>query len=333
MVLIDLMTPALLGKDASAIDDRLRDVRRISEYWSYQGAARHTVSAVEIALLDAQGKRHGVPVTDLFGGAKADRLPIYASGGDATTPTAMLDELDQVADLGATVFKIRARRDEVTRTAWTLREAASRGVRVGVDMYQNLADPPQSKQDVIDFVDDVQMRSGSDIAFLEEPLGVSDIRGLAELRSLISPEIAGGETMTRPEDLIRAMEVGAFDFVQPDATVIGGVAAVLEVCDAARSIHSDVVVHAWGGAVCLAANYHAAFAGRGRWAEYPLLPDALRQEMLVEPEIRAGHVEAPTSPGLGVVLTPELEERYPFRPSARYQFTPSLVPASMLSWK
>ena len=61
-----------------------------------------------------------------------------------------------------------------------------------------------------------------------------------------------------------------FDFVQPDATVIGGISAVLNVFDAGRTHGCPVIVHAWGGPVSLMANYHAAFAGGGAMAEYPL---------------------------------------------------------------
>jgi L-alanine-DL-glutamate epimerase-like enolase superfamily enzyme len=42
----------------------------------------------------------------------------------------------------------------------------------------------------------------------------------------------------------------------------------------------------------------------------------MAQDLVVED----GVVEAPRLPGLGVELTPDLEERYPYRPGNRYRF-------------
>ena len=55
-----------------------------------------------------------------------------------------------------------------------------------------------------------------------------------------------------------------YDFVQPDASVIGGIGAVMEVFSTAKQKETDVVVHAWGGPVAIMACYPAAFAGGGR---------------------------------------------------------------------
>ena len=72
--IVELCTPQVLGKDAFDIDHRVRDLRSLCDYWSLQGAARHAISAFEIALQDAKGKSLGKPVYDLLGGAKAESI-------------------------------------------------------------------------------------------------------------------------------------------------------------------------------------------------------------------------------------------------------------------
>jgi hypothetical protein len=67
--------------------------------------------------------------------------------------------------------------------------------------------------------------------------------------------------------------------------------------------------------VTLAANLHAALAhDHVQLFEYCTLPNPLREALLREPvRLVDGFIEAPTLPGLGVRLSRELEQRYPFQ--------------------
>ena len=89
-----------------------------------------------------------------------------------------------------------------------------------------------------------------------------------------------GEVINTPKELIDRMQGGVYTFVQPDASVIGGISSVMEIFDAALDIDMDVVVHAWGGASAIMANYHVAFAGGGSLVEYPMLNFPLTTKML-----------------------------------------------------
>jgi L-alanine-DL-glutamate epimerase-like enolase superfamily enzyme len=318
--LVDLLGRELLGRDGADIRARVRDLEVASSYWSRDGAARHAVSAFEIALLDARGKQLGVPAYQLLGGARHDRIPLYASGGDATNLEALAAELDRVADLGIDVWKIRSRANEIDRTVSALRLAGEKGIRVGVDASQNLEDPAQGPTEVVEFVSRVHELSGERILFLEETLGVHDLAGFRLLRQKLDVLICGGETTTSPGDMIEIIEAGCFDFVQPDATVIGGMWGVLEVASYARRRGCGVAVHTWGGAASIMANYHAGFAAGCRWLEYPMLAYPLRDEMLAEPlRISDGKLLPPTLPGIGVRMTDSILERHPFREDAVYQ--------------
>ena len=79
--IVDLCRPLIVGKDGFDIERRVRDLRSLCDYWSLQGAARHVISAFEIALQDAKAKSFGVPVYELIGGAKSEFIPVYGSGG------------------------------------------------------------------------------------------------------------------------------------------------------------------------------------------------------------------------------------------------------------
>lgn len=317
--IVELCAPQVLGKDGFDIDRRVKDLRSLCDYWSLQGAARHVISAFEIALQDAKGKSLGQPVYDLLGGARTQSIAIYGSGGCCDAKQQFIRELDLLQSKGIELYKIRSVKRDIYRTAWILEEAAKRGISVGIDMCQNLADPPQTVDDVVRFVAEVRKVSQRPILFLEETIGPDAPEGFRELRSRIDIPVYGGEIITTPREMITRMRDGVYDAVQPDASVMGGISAVMDVFAAARETGTRVVVHAWGGAAAIMASYHAAFAANGDLVEYPMLDFPLGAEMIGDQgRIVKGQLMRPTAPGIGVTLTVDMESRYPFDPSAVY---------------
>jgi L-alanine-DL-glutamate epimerase-like enolase superfamily enzyme len=317
--IVDLCTPQVIGKDGFEIDRRVKDLRSLCDYWSLQGAARHVIAAFEIALQDAKGKSLGLPVYDLLGGAKAESIKIYGSGGCCDAKEQFLREMGLLDSLGITIYKIRSVKRDILRTAWVLNEAGRRGISVGVDMCQNLADPPQEVDDVVSFITAVDALTDQRMAFVEEAIGPDAPEGFKELRSRIDVPVCGGEIITTPKEMIERIRNDVYEFVQPDASVMGGISAVMEVFAAAQAHGTGVVVHAWGGAAAIMASYHAAFAAGGTLVEYPMLDFPLGAEMIGDQgRIVDGRLLRPTAPGLGLTLTPEMEARYPFDPTAIY---------------
>ena len=317
--IVDLCTPQVVGKDGFDIVRRVKDLRSLCDYWSLQGAARHVIAAFEIALQDAMGKSLGKPVYDLLGGAKADSIRIYGSGGCCDAKHQFFREMDMLDRLGITLYKIRSVKRDILRTAWVLNEAGRRGIEVGVDMCQNLADPPQEVEDVVAFVTSVHALTLHRMAFVEEAIGPDAPEGFRELRRRIDVPVCGGEIITTPKEMIERLRNDVYAFVQPDASVMGGISAVMEVFTAARAHGTGVVVHAWGGAAAIMASYHAAFAAGGELVEYPMLDFPLGAEMIGDQgRIEGGRLLRPIAAGLGLTLTPQMEARYPFDPSAVY---------------
>lgn len=333
--IVDLIEPLLLGKDARELETRVRDIVTATGYWSFHGAARHVVSAIEIALQDCNAQMEGVPLWRRLGGSALRPLAIYASGGDSLDPEAMAGELKNVAALGTTTFKIRGRAHQVDKVTWTQRAGSASGIGIAVDMTQNLVVPSQTPDDVLDFLRAVVDGSGEAPVFLEEVLGPDRIAQLPELRESADVPIAGGEIVTTESELIDRVRRGSYDIAQPDATVIGGLQPVLDVFAAAREYGTQVYVHCWGAGVGVLANYHASLAAGGRIVEWPLPAYPLREELLKGlVSIEAGEVTLSSVPGLGIRLTPEIEREFAFREDAVYEslVDPSRVPAPV-AWR
>ena len=317
--IVDLAEPYMLGFDGFDIAGAVRRLRSLCDYWSLQGAARHVISAFEIALQDAKGKSLGMPVYDLLGGAKVENIAIYGSGGCCDAKEQFQHELERLDTKGIKLYKIRSVKRDLYRTAWALDESAKYGVKVGVDMCQNLADPPQAVDEVVSFVEAVHALTPHRMIFLEEAVGPDAPEGFKELRSRIDVPVYGGEIITTPKEMITRMEMGAYDAVQPDASVIGGISAVMDIFEAGCRTKTSVVVHAWGGAAAIMASYHAAFAAGGKLVEFPMLYFPLAEEMIGDQgKIVDGRLLKPTAPGLGLTLTSEMEARYPFDETAVY---------------
>lgn len=331
--IVELVAPVLIGRDPRDLDQLMRELLLTTGYWSLQGAAQHAISAFETALQDCRARLAGVPVWKLLGG-EARAMKLYASGGDAIDPAGMRGELDQIQAMGIDVFKMRARRGQEDKAYFCQKEGAPRGIDIAVDMTQNLAVPSQSIEDIEAFLAGLQERGGKMPVFLEEVLGPQELDGFIELKKrLPEARIAGGEIVTTAPELNARIEKGYYDIAQPDATVIGGLGATLEVFATAKKHDTEVYVHCWGGPVGMMANFHVAQAGGGRLVEWPMPPFELRHTLVPEPwQIEDGYITLSDAPGLGIELTPEIEKAYPFREDATYNCRVDFSKLPQVSW-
>ena len=95
----------------------------------------------------------------------------------------------RAAGMGIKLFKTRGRNWEPKRTAWVIQRAAKLGMAVGVDMVQNLANPGQTVNDVVQFLARVAELTDQPIRFLEEPLGPMETENFRLLREGHPPDL------------------------------------------------------------------------------------------------------------------------------------------------
>ena len=316
----ELLVEVVVGRNLDDAEAIVRDVALATSYWSAQGAARHVVSAIEIALWDARAKRAGKPLHAVLSDTPPRPVRLYGSGGSVRRAADIVGELDQLSALGIDIIKIRSRAHQTRHVSEIIEIAQERGIGVAIDMTQNLALPSQTVDEAIGFLDALAAAGSPAPVFLEEPFGPDRLGGFSQLRQRTSVPVAGGEIITTPEELGAMIDAGSYDICQPDATVLGGIDAVLAVGRHAMGKGVETVVHAWGGGPCIMANYHCAFALGARLAEYPIPPFALRDRLLAEPlAIARGELQPPTTPGLGIALTDDIEAEFPYREDAVYR--------------
>jgi L-alanine-DL-glutamate epimerase-like enolase superfamily enzyme len=157
-----------------------------------------------------------------------------------------------------------------------------------------------------------------DLFFLEEPLAYTDPWGYADLCRTTKTLIAGGECLTGVYEWRVFLEQDCFDIAQPDASFSGGLGEFAKIAAMFAARGRGIATHAWGAGGSLLQNLHCAFAaGNTRIVEVPPDYAGLHADVMGESFVmQDGYVLPPQAVGLGVVLTDEIKNRYPFAPGS-----------------
>lgn len=314
--LVDTYRSFLLERAFEHPLDVADHLRAMTAFWSRGGIAGGVSGAIELACLDAVGVREGVPAYELLGGPQRNSIEIYASGGLGDTFEEVLAWANAQREAGFDTVKFRAMRDPDT-TVRLVEEIIPRLQGTGrfvLDAVQGCAGRPWSLEDAIR-VGQVVADAGA--RWFEEPCHANDSAGYAAVRAAIDVPVSGVESHATYEEFRVLIEAGGVDIAQPDATFVGGPAVFGRIAALAASHGIASVPHVWGSGVTLMGNLHSVLARpEVELFEYCTLPNPLRESLLVEPLRREGStVIAPTAPGLGVRVTPEIERQFPFLPT------------------
>jgi L-alanine-DL-glutamate epimerase-like enolase superfamily enzyme len=290
-------------------------LRAYTAFWSRGGILNGVAGAIETACLDAVAKRAGVPAYELLGGARRHRIETYASGGLGTTFAEISAWASAQVDAGFRTVKFRAMTDPET-TIRLLDYVVPRlpeGIRFVLDAVQGSASSPWPVDDAIRVGTEVAAR---DARWYEEPCFADDLVGYALVRAAVDVPVSGVESNGTVREFVELIAAEGIDIAQPDVSFVGGPRAFSEVAQLAHAAGLDCVPHVWGSGVTFAANLHTVLAEPAvELFEYCTLPNPLRDALLVEPiRFEGGQLSAPTGPGLGVALTPELEKQFAFVP-------------------
>lgn len=308
-----------------------------ARFWARTGVAVSIVAGIEAALWDLRGKLDNKPVHELLGGAKHDRLLSYATGAVSNHPWPELHaKIDRYRSVGFRCAKFGAGwYDTHTKKAFTensaeawatmeveklesIRKHIGSDFKICMDAHMdNMHVPDLKPWDVATAKAVLEAVEPYDLLFFEEPLDYDQPEGYAELCSSTRIKVAGGECLTTPKEFQRWADLKSLDIAQPDASYIG-ISAFIEVARMFDKIGSQVAPHAWSAGAGVMANLHAAFASPNvAIVELPPLGSPLHTEIWA-PGMRFddGYVLPPEAPGLGVQLTDEIKNRFPFIPGS-----------------
>lgn len=149
-------------------------------------------------------------------------------------------------------------------------------------------------------------------AWLEDIMRADDIDALAELRDSSTCPILASEYLATRYEYKPLLEKQAADIVMIDPTWAGGITETKKVCTMAEAYKRPVAMHDCTGPFTLYAGIHLAIN-----ATNAIYQESVRAylrvnypELVTElPTIEAGHILAPTKPGIGTTLSPDVRKR------------------------
>jgi galactonate dehydratase len=149
-------------------------------------------------------------------------------------------------------------------------------------------------------------------AWLEDLMRADDIDALAELRRGTTCPILASEYLATRYEYKPLLEKQAVDIVMIDPTWAGGITETKKICTMAETYKRPVAMHDCTGPFTLYAGIHLAIN-----ATNAIYQESVRAYLRVNypdivtelPTIEKGHILAPTKPGLGTTLLPDLRKR------------------------
>ena len=282
------LLPALMGREAEMIEAIWRDLLFTSHATAVGPIMSLALAAIDTALWDLRGKRAGLPLHVLAGGAKS-RVPMYSTEGGwlHIEPAALVDDALAMREAGFPGSKIKIGKPTVAGDEARLgavRAALGPDYETMTDANQSMTGPEAARR--------LPLLESLNIGWFEEPLPSDDIAGHARLACLSRVPIAVGESLYSPGQFADYIAAGACGIVQADVARVGGITPWLKVAHMAEAHNLHICPHflmeIHVSLVCAVPN--------APWLEYIPQLDDIAAPMARE----GGFALAPTAPGIGI---------------------------------
>jgi len=344
-VIHEQIAPWLLGRDARRIEAVSRQLTTPYLGFHSAGAEIRAASAIDIALWDMAGKRHGIPVHEALGGAVRNEIRAYNTcAGYAYNTTGVARRA-----VGAGEAQVGPYDDQIafTRDAGALAESLlSEGftamkiwpfdiyadkngmisltdLKAGLEPFRKIRAAVGDQIEVMAELHSLWNTTSAiricraledyGVLWAEDPINkMDDVRALADLRRQTKTPICGSETLAGTVPFRDLLAADAVDFVMLDLAWCGGLTEGRKIAALAETYGKPLAPHDCTGPITLWAGLHL-----GLHASAAIFQEVVRatlatwyQDLVTDlPVIRNGMVQAPTGVGLCTSLRPEVKLR------------------------
>lgn len=345
-VIHEQVAPFLLDRDSRRIEAVSRHL--MTPYLGFHSASAEVraASAVDIALWDLAGQRHGIPVHEALGGAVRTEIRAYntcagyaynTSGGrrdisgrdEAAGPYD--DQVAFMRDAGKLAESLLSE-GYAAMKIWPLDiyAEASGGhmisledLKAGLEPFRKIRAAVGDRIEVMAELHSLWSshaairicRALEDVGvfWAEDPINkMDDARALADLRRQTRTPICGSETLGGVVPFRDLLAADALDMVMLDLAWCGGLTEGRKIAALAEAYAKPLAPHDCTGPVTLMAGLHLALH-----APTAIFQEVVRatlatwyRDLVTElPVLKNGMVQAPTAPGIGTKLQDSVRKR------------------------
>lgn len=234
----------LIGKDPANIEDHWQVMYRCG---FYRGGPEvmSAIAGIDQALWDIKGKKLGVPVYELLGGACRDKLRVYRwIGGDR--PSDIKANVLEAKAQGYSAIKMNATEemhyidsfkkiDAVCERVAIIRDTLGMDMDIAVDfhgrVHKTMARVLAKELDQFHLM------------FIEEPVLSQNNEAMRDIRQATCTPIATGERMFSRWEFKNLLEAGYVDIIQPDLSHAGGISECKKIASMAEAYDVAVAPH------------------------------------------------------------------------------------------
>jgi muconate cycloisomerase len=286
------IAPLILGTEASSVALVMARLRK-----TIQGN-RFAKCAIETALLDAQGQRLGVPVSELLGGRVRDALPVAWTLASGDTARDIAEAQAMLEKRRHRIFKLkigaRGLQEDVNHVL-AIKRALGDRASVRVDVNQAWSE--------LEAVRGIAALEAGGIDLIEQPVRAENRAAMRRLAARFDVAVMADEALHGPVDAFNIARNDGADVFAVKIAQSGGLFPAQQVATVAQLAGIDLYGGTMlEGGVGTAATAHlcSTFTDLS-WGTELFGPLLLTEEVLEEPLVYKDFaLQVPSKPGLGV---------------------------------
>jgi O-succinylbenzoate synthase len=298
-ILGDFLIPSILGKEFQTIEAALAPYKWIRGH-------RMAKAGVEAALSDAFAKSKGISLSAFLGGTRK-RIPVGVSLGLQSSPAELVKVVAGYLQDGYKRIKIKiAPGRDIELVKAVRKEFPDIQLQVDANSAYTLND-----------IEMLQALDSYNLQLIEQPLGYDDIYDHSLLQRKLKTPICLDESIYTVSDTRAAIELGSCKIINIKPGRVGGYTESIKIHDYCASKNIPV----WhggmdesgigrGGNVALASLPNFILPGDISASKRYYKVDIIEPEFVID---KAGTMEVPTKPGIGVEVNMKELERVTVR--------------------
>jgi galactonate dehydratase len=295
------------------------------------GVSMCAISGIDMALLDLKGKKLGVPMYELLGGAFIKEIPLYANywftkggfnGDDYAAQAKKVIEagftglkFDPFAhtnyfygdDLSSNLELTPSQMDHSYNLSKAVREAVGNDVDIMIETHAMLNTKTAIRMG--------NRLADLNITWYEEPLGPENPEMLKAFRDRLNPEVSicVGERHYTRYGIRRLLELGVCDIMMPDITRCGGPSEMKRMATMMETYNVMLAPHNPNGPLSTISSAHVCASIPNFFRQEFMFNDVPWRDTIIDHPlpIENGKFILSDSPGLGIDLVEEEMENHP----------------------